>query len=284
LDLFTEFLLRECVEEETGKSFNNIGRAANVTRLYNAPWVFLYFSELYLLTKEERWIDLAIRMILPYYENGGTNFYPNGIRFTEIAYAIRRSGKWEEYKKVLAYFNEHIENIIKKGTNYPPHEVKFEQTIVTPAVCLLLDQYLLTKEEKYLQEAEKHLKILVKFHGYQPDYRLNTVPLRYWDNFWFGKTRSCVYGDTLPHPALAHSAHCFYTYGKITGKKDWIDLGERSWRSGYCLFNGKGEANSSFVYPERVNGQKCAHFDPFANEQDGFLYLIYKMQEETEES
>ena len=66
----------------------------------------------------------------------------------------------------------------------------------------------------------------------------------------------------------------------ITGNKKWIDYGLQSWRSGFCLFNGKGEAFSSFVYPERVNGQKGQFFDPFADEQDGFLYLAYKMDEE----
>ena len=280
LELFTEFVLRECVDEETGISFNNIGRAANVVRLYNAPWVVLYFCELYLLTKEKRWIDLAIRMIIPYYKNGGTKFYPNGIRFWEIAYAIRESGQTDAYNEVMELFDEHIENLIKNGTNYPPHEVKFEQTIVTPAACLMLDKYLLTKDEKYLKEAKKHLDILIKFNGTQPDYRLNKVPLRYWDNYYFGKTRSCSYGDTLPHPALAHSAHCFYTYGVVTGDKKWINYGIQCWQSGYCLFKANGVGISAYVYPERVNGFKGAYYDKYANEQDGFLYLIYKTQEE----
>jgi len=281
LNLFTEFVLRECVDEETGISFNNIGRAANVVRLYNAPWVVLYFCELYLLTKEKRWIDLAVRMIIPYYKNGGTSFYPNGIRFWEIACAIRESGQEDAYNEVMELFNEHIENLIKNGTNYPPHEVKFEQTIVTPAACLMLDKYLLSGDEKYLKEAKKHLDILIKFNGSQPDYRLNKVPLRYWDNYYFGKTRSCSYGDTLPHPALAHSAHCFYTYGVITGDKKWLDYGMQCWQSGYCLFKPNGEGISSYVYPERVNGFKGAYFDKYANEQDGFLYLIYKTVEDT---
>lgn len=279
LNLFTEFLLRECLDEETGVSFNNIGKAANVTRLYNAPWVILYFCELYRCNHNKRWVDLATKMLILYYENGGTNFYPNGIRLSDILQAIREGGNTEAYNRVLELFDEHIENIIIKGTNYPPHEVRYEQTIVTPAAYLLMEKYLLCKDEKYLREAEKHLKLLIKFNGSQPDYRLNKVPIRYWDNYYFGKTRDAVYGDTLPHPALAHSAHCFYLYGLITGDKKWLDYGKQSWEAGYCFFNAKGEASSSYVYPERVNGKKCAHFDYFADEQDGYLYLIYKMQE-----
>ena len=279
VELFTEFLLRECVDEESGRSFNNIGKDASRTRLYNAPWVIMYFTELYLLNGEKRWIDLANKMLISYYKNGGTHFYPNGIRFYEIAQAVQKSGETEKYNEILALFDEHIDFILKTGTNYPPHEVNFEQTIVTPAACLLLDKYLLTKDEKYLCEAEKHLKILIRFNGDQPDYRMNKAPIRYWDNYWFGKTRSCSYGDTFPHASAAHSAHCFYVYGVATGKREWIRYGRQCFESVYCCFRTNGEASSAYVYPERVNGEKGGYYDAFANEQDGLLYLAYKMEE-----
>ena len=279
LSLFTEFLLRECVDEDTGRAYNNIGKDKTQKRLYNAPWVFLYFAELYLYTGEKRYIDLVFRMVIAYYENGGTGFYPNGIRMSELYRAFQKSGDTEKTARVLSLFDEHITNIMKNGTNYPPHEVNYEQAIVTPAISLMLDKYLLTHDEKYIREAEKHLALLVKFHGNQPDYRLNKVPIRYWDNYWFGKTHSSVYGDTLPHPALAHSAHCFYAYGVVTGKQEWIDYGLQTFRAGYPLFSATGEASSAYVYPARVNGTKGAFFDVFADEQDGFLYLAYKTTE-----
>ena len=280
LYLFNEFLLRECVDEDTGRTYNNIGREAKRKRLYNAPWVILYFCELYMYDRNERWIRLAYKMIKAYYENGGTEFYPNGIRFSEIRRAFALSGNSETYKEVLDLFHKHIERLMLNGTSYPPHEVNYEQTIVTPAVCLMLDKHLICHEDKYLEEAEKHLKLLLKFNGSQPDYRLYRVPIRYWDNYWFGKTRGSVYGDTMPQPALAHSAHCFYSYGVIKNDKRWIDYGLQAFRSGLCLFNEKGEASSSYVYPERVNGVKGQFFDPLANDQDGFLYLVYKITEE----
>ena len=278
--LYTDFLLRESVDEASGKAYNNIGKEAKTTRLYNAPWVILYFCELYLYDGNMRWVDLALRMTREYYKNGGTGFYPNGIRFSEMRRAFEKSGRQSEYAEVCALFDEHIATLMRKGTSYPPHEVNYEQTIVTPAACLMIDKYLMTGDEVYVREAKRHLDLLEKFNGCQPDYRLNKVPLRYWDNYWFGKTRSCEFGDTLPHPALAHSAHCFYSYGVVTGEKKWIDYGIASWRSGFCLFNGKGEASSAYVYPERVNGMKGAYFDRFATEQDGFLYLAYKLTEE----
>lgn len=280
LYLFNEFLLRECVEEDTGRAFNNIGKEAKRQRLYNAPWVILYFCELYLYDKNERWINLAYKMINAYYENGGAGFYPNGIRFSEIRRAFEASSNKEQYKNVLELFDTHIEALKRKGTAYPPHEVNYEQTIVTPAACLMMDKYHMCGDKAYITEAEKHLRLLIKFNGCQPDYRLYNVPIRYWDNYWFGKTRSSVYGDTMPQPALAHSAHCFYSYGVITDNEKWIKYGLQAFRSGLCLFNGKGEASNSYVYPERVNGVKGQFFDPFANDQDGFLYLAYKTAEE----
>ena len=280
LYLFNEFLLRECVDEETGAAFNNIGRDARRKRLYNAPWVFLYFCELYMYDGNERWINLAFKMIQKYYENGGATFYPNGIRFSEIRRAFEKYGNAEMYNALLELFDNHIRELERKGTEYPPHEVNYEQTIVSPAACMMLDKYLLCGDEKYIEEAEKHLRLLLKFNGCQPDYRLNKIPIRYWDNYWFGKLSNCVYGDTMPQPSLAHSAHCFYSYGIITQNKKWIDYGLQAFRGGFCLFNSKGEAASSYVYPERVNGAKGQFFDPFANEQDGFLYLAYKTIEE----
>ncbi|MBE6666952.1 MAG: hypothetical protein E7607_01410 [Ruminococcaceae bacterium] len=280
LYLFNEFLLRECVDEETGAAFNNIGRDAKKKRLYNAPWVFLYFCELYLYDGNERWINLAYKMIKSYYANGGATFYPNGIRFSEIRRAFEKYGDTEMYSELLGYFDEHISELQRKGTEYPPHEVNYEQTIVSPAACLMIDKYLMCKDEKYVKEAEKHLELLIKFNGCQPDYRLNKIPIRYWDNYWFGKMSTSVYGDTMPQPSLAHSAHCFYSYGIIKNDKKWIDYGKQAFRGGFCLFNSKGEAASSYVYPARVNGFKGQFFDPYANEQDGFLYLAYKTTEE----
>ena len=72
-------------------------------------------------------------------------------------------------EKCLAYFDKHIENIILNGSDYPAHEVNFEQVILMAAATILLDKYRLCKQEKYLKEAEKHLRILRKLDGCQPD-------------------------------------------------------------------------------------------------------------------
>ena len=70
-----------------------------------------------------------------------------------------------------------------------------------------------------------------------------------------------------------------YVYGAATGKEEWIRYGRQCFESVYCCFRPSGEAFSTYVYPERVNGEKGAYFDAFANEQDGLLYLAYKTEE-----
>ena len=73
--------------------------------------------------------------------------------------------------------------------------------------------------------------------------------------------------ESLQHTTVASSTTIVCT------EVIWVSLG-------YCLFQNTGEAYSSYVYPERVNGDRGRFFDPFANEQDGFLYLAYKLDEE----
>ena len=194
MNLFIEFMFRECVEETTGEVFDGIGKRAEFLRLYNVPWVTLLATEMYKLTGEKRWLQLIIKTMEYYYSVGGAKFYPNGIRFYDFFQVLKESGEQGSCERILSLFDEHIANIVKNGVIYPPHEVNFEQTIVTPAVTLLLDKYQISGEKTYLLEAEKHLRILKKFNGAQPDYRLNKIPIRFWDGYWFGKTRN--YGDT----------------------------------------------------------------------------------------
>ncbi len=274
LDKFTAFILRESVEEKTGEVFDGIGKNAEFLRLYNAPWVALYFTELYKLTKEERWLDLVVKTVEYYYSVGGAKFYPNGIRFFDFFQTLKEGGKRSECERLLKCFDEHIENIVKNGVIYPPHEVNFEQTIVTPAVTLLLDKYQLCGEEKYLREAEKHLKILKRFDGSQPDHRLHKIPVRFWDAYWFGKIRN--YGDTFPHYWSVLSGYCFWLYGKLAHISEGEKYGRECIENCACLFTDEGRASCAYVYPNRVNGAKGEYFDAYANDQDFALYFLLK--------
>lgn len=298
LDLFTDFLLRECVDEENGTCYGNIGKDESYLRLYNAPWVALYFCELYCLTKDVRWKDLFVRIVRYYYGVGGANFYPNGIRFYTFYRTLVENGYTAEADELYALYDKHVETIVKKGIVYPPHEVNFEQTIVTPAVSVLLDKYLIGKDEFYLCEAEKHLRLLRKFDGNQPHYRMNTVPIRYWDDYYFGKNGT--YGDVFPHYWSVLSGYDYYLYYKATKKEEWLRLARHCMLNCFCNIRADGSATCAYVFPAWVkNGsrllgkpvdyeqpfvlRKGAFSDAFANDQDFGLYFYMKMQYDLEE-
>ncbi|MCQ2385629.1 MAG: hypothetical protein MJ078_03010 [Clostridia bacterium] len=277
LSLFTDFLLREVVDEETGEVANNVGHDASVKRLYNIPWVSLYFAELYTLTKNERYSAIVVKSVLYYYKGGGTGFYPNGLRFSTLFRAVAQSAYKDRLPELLFWFDQHIETLTKNGTAYPPHEVSYEQTIVTPALTLILDKYAMSRDSFYLKEAEKHLCLLEKFDGLAPDFRLNRIPIRYWDDFWFGKIKT--YGDTFPHYWASLSGYAYYYYGELTDSPYYREIGLQNIKN--CLANQteEGRGTAAYLYAFSSNGHKGKRADPFANDQDFALYFLLSVLE-----
>ena len=276
IKLFTDFLFRECVDEETGAVYDGIGKDARYIRLYNAPWVALFFTELYNYTSEPCYVRIAANILKRYYQNGGTKFYPNGVRFYDFFSAFVKVLPCGETAEIMRLFDEHVSTIIDNGVIYPPHEVNFEQTIATPATSILLDKYAISKDKKYLDEAEKHLNILRKFDGVAPNHRLNKIPIRFWDDYWFGKERT--FGDTFPHYWSVLSGICNFVYGQLLGKSEYFDYGRQCMENCLCLFREDGKSSCAYVYPKKVNGKKGAFFDPFANDQDFALYFLLKTE------
>ena len=274
IKLFVEFLLRECVDEQNGYVYSNIGKDARKIRLYNPPWVILFFSEYYMLTKEMRWANLVVTILKYYYKNGGERFYPNGIRFKDFFDTLKAAGLSRELDEILPMFDKHVETIVKNGTSYPPHEVNFEQTIVTPAASILLDKYQISGDKFYLEEAEKHLQILKRFDGAAPDFRVDKIPIRFWDDYWFGK--SALFGDTLHYWSVL-SGYTFYLYGKLTSDERLTEYGKQCVMNCTAFFGEDGSASCAYVYPKRVNGVSGELFDAYANDQDFALYFIIKM-------
>ena len=188
LKLFEQFLLREVFDTETGEVCNNIGKNAKFKRLYNAPWLITFWLEMHRLYKEDRYLVRIERSIRNYYGKGGATFYSNGSVFSDAVKAIRDAGKTETARELAGLVRTHVENIRANGILYPPHEVRFEQTIVTPALSILSAYYnLIERDPALLEEAKKHAAILKRFNGDQPDHKWNNLPIRHWDDYWFGK-------------------------------------------------------------------------------------------------
>lgn len=271
VDLYIKFVFREFYDAETGEVFNNIGKHSEFIRLYNAPGVMLTFCEMYFVTHDEEYLKHIMKLAEAYYGVGGKKCYANGLDIGKVIRAFKSAGWEKETERLMELFQTHVDNIISNGTAYPPHEVTYEQTIVTPAVSHISSMGLLREDkEYYIKEASKHLMCLESFSGMQPDYRLNEIALRYWDDRWFGKERTM--GDTLPHHLSVLTARSYILYSRLSGKSEWIDKAEECLRNSTCLIGDDGRGSAAYVYPYKLNGKRGEFFDPWSNDQDLVLY------------
>lgn len=270
-DLYMKFLKREFYEETTGEVYNSVGKNQTALRLYNAPGVMLLFAEGYLLTKDEWFLENILKLADRYYEIGGEKCYANGIAIDRVIKAFRAAQRQEDEKKLLQYFQRHVNQMIGNGLSYPKHEVNYEQTIVTPTVTCISELGVLSEEkELYQREAKKHLECLHLFSGFQPSFHLNEIAIRFWDDFWFGK-RGC-FGDTLPHHLSSLTARAYIAYYRLTKDEKWLEAAENCLRNCMCLVNEEGRGFAAYVYPHTVNGEQGEFYDAWANDQDVFFY------------
>ena len=271
---YADFILREVYEESTHTVYDDAGYAEERHRLYNEPWTAIFFMEMYRLTREPVWIDRAADVMESYYQWGGDKFYAIGIPMTDLVALLREAGRKDRAEELRELFVRHAEKIAEVGIHYPTSEVDYEQSIVAPAVNMLLMGYQLSGKQKLLEATQEQMNLLLLFQGMQPDYHLNEVAIRHWDGYWFGKRR--MLGDTFPHYWSSLSGIAFARYGQITGEKAWLDRAEQNLRGSLPLFFEDGSASCAMVYPRSVNGEQAHFYDPWANDQDWGLYYYFQ--------
>ena len=268
---YINFLLREIFDEVTGEVFSTVRRYSERRRLYNGPVLARVLLEAYYVLKDKQLLKYMIKAINFYYGDGGENFYPNGICMYKMLKVLEDAEMFEERETLKKQFMTHVGNVIKRGTNYPAHEVNYEQTIVSPAVSFIIDAYRITGDETYLKELKPHFELLEAFDGFQPHYKLNSIAIRFWDDYYAGK--AMTFGDTMPQHCSSLSSYLYATYGALSGDERLYKKGITGLRNSLCLFFPDGSASCASIFPFRVNGQKGNFFDPFINDQDTVLYL-----------
>lgn len=179
-----------------------------------------------------------------------------------------------EHQLLLDDFKTIGDKFIANGVNYPASEVNYEQSIVAPALQLLAQVYLETKERRYLDEVKRQLPVVEAFNGFQPSFHLNEIAIRHWDGHWFGKYE--LFGDTFPHYWSTVTASVYHYYALCTGDTSYQKLAEEIVRNNLCLFFEDGKASCAYMYPHKVNGEKAHFYDPYANDQD--WALVYWLQ------
>lgn len=264
LERYSTFIARE-LEDDSGVVYNDVGRSKyNPThnRLYNAPWVAHFHLAMYRATGDSSQLDRFVRVLRSYYAQGGAKYYAIGIPITDGLKALEEAGRSKERAELLADFRTHADIIVKNGPNYPPFEVNYEQSIVAPAVQLMTEMYLATGEKSYLEGVKQQMPLLEAFCGKQPDFRLNEVAIRHWDDYWFGKLQ--LYGDTMPHYWSTVNAVAYAYYGRATGEQNWFERADTILKANLSLFNADGNASCANLYALTTNGQPAAKNDPWA--------------------
>ncbi len=271
---YIAYVERELFDRESGVVYNDYQRDNRWNRLYNYPWISVFYLELYRLYAKREHLRASYLALKSFYAQGGGAFYAIEIPLREIVEALADAQMHSEREELLSYFAGHCACIMEHGLDYPAHEVNYEQSIVAPAASLLLQMYAVTKEEKYLAGAKTQIGVLELFSGLQPDYHLHEVAIRHWDGYWFGKRK--MFGDTFPHYWSALTAVVYEEYAALTGSEKYRKKADEAYRGVLSLFKPDGSASCAYVYPVSVNGSACGYYDPYANDQDWGLYFMLR--------
>lgn len=274
LQSYLEYLHRELYDPATGTVFNDICHNQDWHRLYNYPWMSVLHLELYHLTGKTEYLMDSFKVMQRYYLEGGSRFYGIAIPACELLQALEQEGMQQQADIFRQDFLRHARQIAENSLHYPPFEVRYEQSIVAPAVSCLLQAYEIFEDKAFLTEAEKQLKVLELFNGHQPNHYQYETAIRHWDGRWFGKYRN--YGDTYPHYWSALSGMAFAQYARIRKDNGYAERAAASMRGCLSLFTPQGRASCAMVYPETINGTPGHYYDPWANDQDWALYFALK--------
>ena len=281
---YEAFLVREIWDEKTGEVYNGIGLRERRKRHYNGPWFINFWWEMYNLTGKPVYLDRIEKGIRRYYEKAGPTFYPIACNYGECLATLRRAGRdTAELERLL---RAHVDVMLSKKNGYPSQEVRFEQTLVTPPTTVLSGYAEhVRRDPAVLAAVSNHIAVLKRFDGQAPDHRLAGIPIRHWDDFWFGKDR--LYGDSMPHYWSCLSAFDYGFFARLSGDRGYLRRAERIFRNLLCLYFGDGKASCAYVYPYSVTmvdesgkvvepARRGEHFDVWANDQDYGLYYALR--------
>jgi hypothetical protein len=237
-------------------------------RLYNYPWAAWFHLEMYLTLGDRKYLADAFDTLRAFY-SFGHEFYAINIQVVKMLSVLAGAGMEKERKELFEHFLAQGDYIIRRGIDYPSHEVVYEQSIVGPAVQFLLELFLVTKDNRYLEAVSPHLRCLEAFNGKQPDFHLNEIAIRHWDGWWFGKRPR--WGDTFPHYWSTITANAFHRYWQATGDLSYLKRAKMIVMNNLCLFSADGHASCAYLYPILVDGELGRYYDPYANDQDWAL-------------
>jgi hypothetical protein len=240
-------------------------------------WLASYYSELYALTHDKKYIMDAYKTLRRFYKEYNNGGYSMGLSVIRSVELLKKANLYAEADTMMQAYIKDGEVFMKNGIYLKRGEVSYEQGRVAQSCIFFTEMYLLTKNNEYLIEAKKHLLPLEAFDGLQPDFHLNQIGLRHWDGYWFGKKPT--WGDTMPHYWSALSGRAYLLYYKATGDKRYLEKGKTCLTAQLSNFTDDGRGSCAYIYPNKVNGKNGKFYDSFANDQDWGMFYYLEMQD-----
>jgi hypothetical protein len=242
-------------------------------RFYNYPWTVRVHLDLHRLDGRRAHLDDALATLAAYYRHDGHRFYPIGQPLVEVHAACLAAGRRADAQQVVAWAVKHADNVATNGLAFPPHEVRYEQTIVGPALDLLMQAQALSPDDRWLDAARPILAALEAFNGRQPHHRQHDIAIRHWDGWWFGGRP--MWGDTFPHYWSTVTAVAFRRWWQATGDISYRDRARAILMANLSSFRADGSATCAHIFPDHVDGEPGRRDDPLANDQDwALVYLL----------
>lgn len=268
-----EHLLDETAAPRRGSQDHHTG-----PRLYDSPWLAIFFllRAEYLQSngsdaREE--LELAARILERAYELGAEGFLAilQAEAVALVANALDRAGQQERGAALRSALVASAQHFLNAGTDLPPHEVAYEQTIVAPLVSLFTEAFRITGDATLIPAIAERVAWLEAFGGRQPHARLHEIAIRHWDGYWFGQNRQ--WGDVFPHywSSLSAVALLRLPHELLTPTRE--RRAEAILAGNMANFGHDGWATCAFVFPSTVDSQPASHADPLANDQDWHLVM-----------
>lgn len=269
--------IRTALQDEDFRTKSEVLRWKH-NRIYNYAWVARFYFDMYDITGDGKYIDWAFGTAKAAFRFGGHNFYLIDMPARQSIETLNKVGRAADAEELLADYRKVAANYMKNGLLVPKSEVNYEQSIIAPAADFLVEMYLATKEQQYLDAALAMLPAVEAFNGMQSSWHLNDVAIRHWDGYWFGKRE--LFGDTFPHYWSAITADYFGNLAEATGNQAYARRASEICKANLGLFTEEGRGGAAYMYPNAVNGMQGRYLDPMSNDQDFALVFASRWLEE----
>ncbi len=292
LKQYAAFLEREIYDASTNTVYDGVGREP-VIRHYNDPWLSIFFRELFLVTREKKYLQYAGDILIRYYLDFGLENTGNCEEPYETASLLEENGELKRAEKMRNLAKQAIQNKYENG-GYPKRffETGYQHEYANYMAEKMFEYSRLYRDPSYAKIGEQFLLSAQSFYSFQPDYRMNRISVRHWDCYWFGKRH--IFGDLFPHYWSAMAASMWYSYSLAAGR-DCRETIRQILMGNLCLFRDDGFAANSYLAPFMIDfyvpdGVKPVkylesfgkHFgktyDKWANDQDWALWFAWKMR------